>query len=134
MAKIDSYNLESPINNADTLIGTNGVAGTDFGKTKEFQLIDIKNYINSYKVWFVQTMIVDGVIEEVLKTFENTIGNLVYSPGASGSTKLTLAGAFTDINKIVVFSNGVPGTPILTHTVDYINVPTTNFIEVRVYN
>lgn len=133
MAKIDSYTNDSVMNDADTLIGTDGAVGVDFGKTKEFRLGSIKTYCRSYAVWFVKTILEDGVVADIANAYENTIGNIVYSAGPSGTTKLTLAGAFPNIEKVVVFSNGVAGSPVFTHTTDFINVPTSNFIEVRVY-
>lgn len=133
MARIQVYPLDGDLDGADMLVGTDGTPGVDLNKTKNFTLSDLKNYINSYEIYFIKSMVVDGVIEEVLNTYENTIGDIVVSAGPSGSTTLTLNGAFTNINKIVIFCNGEPTSPILTHDDNHINVPTTAFIELRIY-
>jgi len=53
--KIQNYLLDTELNDADTLIGTDGSIGNDLNKTKNFTLGDLRNYVRSgelkYKVF-----------------------------------------------------------------------------------
>ena len=55
MARIQTYNNDVDIDDADRLVGTDGTIGADLNKTKNFTLGDIKNYVRSgganYKVY-----------------------------------------------------------------------------------
>ena len=42
MARIKTYGLDSDINAADKIVGTDGTPGNDFGKTKNFSCIYIR--------------------------------------------------------------------------------------------
>jgi hypothetical protein len=70
-----------------------------------------------------------------LQDYENTIGPMSLTNGPSGTVKATLAGAFPT-NKVIIFTQGVPSSPVFSSTVNDINFngSTNNFIEIRVYN
>lgn len=54
MARITSYSADSEIIDADKIVGTDGNVGSQYGKTKNFTLGDIKQYVKepySYKVF-----------------------------------------------------------------------------------
>lgn len=45
MARIKTYGLDSDINAADKIVGTDGTPGNDFGKTKNFSIQSLQNFI-----------------------------------------------------------------------------------------
>ena len=45
MARIKTYGLDSDINAADKVVGTDGTPGNDFGKTKNFTIESLQNFI-----------------------------------------------------------------------------------------
>ena len=45
MARIKTYGLDSDINAADKVVGTDGTPGGDFGKTKNFSVEALKDFI-----------------------------------------------------------------------------------------
>ena len=47
MARIITYATDSVIHDADKVIGTDGVEGANFGKTKNYPVSDLKTYINA---------------------------------------------------------------------------------------
>lgn len=60
MARIKTYTLDSEINPADKVIGTDGAVGVNFGKTKNYSISDLASYFSSgegaagasaYQIW-----------------------------------------------------------------------------------
>lgn len=52
--KIQNYTIDAQLNDSDMIIGTDGAIGTDFKRTKNFTLGDLKNYMSgasNYKVY-----------------------------------------------------------------------------------
>lgn len=47
MARIKTYGLDSSINAADKVVGTDGTPGDDFGKTKNFSIGSLQTYFGS---------------------------------------------------------------------------------------
>ena len=47
MARITTYGLDSDINAADKVVGTDGTPGDDFGKTKNFSISSLQTYFGS---------------------------------------------------------------------------------------
>ena len=47
MARIKTYGLDSDINAADKVVGTDGTPGNDFGKTKNFSVSSLRSFIGS---------------------------------------------------------------------------------------
>lgn len=45
MARIKTYGIDSDINAADKVVGTDGTPGNDFGKTKNFTIESLQNFI-----------------------------------------------------------------------------------------
>lgn len=47
MARIETYGLDSVINDADKVIGSDGVAGPNYGITKNYTVGELKDHINA---------------------------------------------------------------------------------------
>ncbi len=47
MTKIKNYELDSTINDDDKVIGTDGLPGVDFGRTKNYSIASLVNYIDN---------------------------------------------------------------------------------------
>ena len=47
MTKIKNYELDSTINDDDKVIGTDGLPGADFGRTKNYSIASLVNYIDN---------------------------------------------------------------------------------------
>ena len=47
MARIKTYGLDSDINAADKVVGTDGTPGSDFGKTKNFSVSSLRSFIGA---------------------------------------------------------------------------------------
>jgi len=47
MARIETYDLDSVINDADKVIGSDGVAGPNYGVTKNYTVGELKDHISS---------------------------------------------------------------------------------------
>ena len=47
MTKIKNYELDSTINDEDKVIGTDGLPGADFGKTKNYSIASLVAYIDT---------------------------------------------------------------------------------------
>lgn len=104
------------------------------GMTFPDDSIQTTAYAPPYKVYMFKLDRSTGV-PITLQNYENTIGSMVLSNGPSGTVKATLAGAFTT-DKVIIFTQGEPGSPLFSSTVNDINFngATNNFIEIRVYN
>ena len=138
MAIAPSYPMGTP-KLTDTVIGVQYEEMKD-PAVKNFSINDIAALVPAqpaqlpYKVYMFKLDRSTGV-PITLQDYENTIGLIVLSNGPSGTVKATLAGAFTT-DKVIIFTQGVPSSPIFSSTVNDINFSgaTSNFIEIRVYN
>ena len=107
MARIITYATDSIIHDADKVIGTDGVEGANFGKTKNYTISDLKSHINTginLLGWARYDALTDGVVV----TLPNNAGNIVSSPSApvfynSSTQKLQATGVNNVYMLTVVF-------------------------------
>ena len=117
MARIITYATDSVIHDADKVIGTDGVEGANFGKTKNYPVSDLKTYINAGinllgwaryddTVYTVSNKL--ALTDGVVVTLPNNAGNIVSSPSAptfynSSTQKLQATGVNNVYMLTVVF-------------------------------
>lgn len=98
MTKIKNYELDSTINDEDKVIGTDGLPGADFGKTKNYSIASLVAYIDT------QLDPVDG--SGTLNTIPiwtpdgDTLGDSIMTYD-TGNTAITVAG------KLIVTGTGI---------------------------
>ena len=88
MARIKTYNLDSEINPADKVVGTDGQVGVNLGKTKNYSISSLASYFSSgegaagasaYQVWLDNGN--TGTIQDFLDSLVGAAG----SQGADGA-------------------------------------------------
>jgi len=65
MARIKTYGLDSDINAADKVIGTDGTPGDDFGKTKNFSISSLQTYFGSSAVFTKKIILENSQIADL---------------------------------------------------------------------
>ena len=118
MARIITYAADTQIHDADKVIGSDGVEGVNYGKTKNYPVSDLKSYINAGvnllgwaryddTVYTVSNKL--ALTDGVVVTLPNNGGNVISSPSApvfynSGTQKLQATGVNNCYMLTVVFT------------------------------
>ncbi len=117
MARIVTYATDPTIHDEDKVIGTDGVEGSNNGKTKNYTIANLKEYFNAGQqllgwaryddtVYTVSNKL--ALTDGVVVTLPNNGGNVVSSPSApvfynSGTQKLQATGVNNAYMLTVVF-------------------------------
>ena len=100
MAVINSYSLDTTVDSADKLIGSDGTTGVDAGKTKNFSIGSLASWIGQYGlngIVSLGSLITTGYVKVTINTINAQDG---------GSTSITASNHFNFIN----FSGAANGT------------------------
>ena len=122
MARIITYATDTQIHDADKVIGTDGVEGVNFGKTKNYPVSDLKTYFNAglnllgwarYDETLYTVSNKLALTDGVVVTLPNNAGNIVSSPSAPtfynpGTQKLQATGVNNVYMLTIVFKASAP--------------------------
>ena len=111
MARIQIYPLDTDLDGADKLVGTDGTVGADLNKTKNFTLSDLKHFVRPCKV-YTTLLSQSGTTPPTATVLDNTIGTITFTYEGAGAYLATSAGLFT-ADKTVTFCtvSTDPGNP-----------------------
>lgn len=132
MARIQIYPLDTDLNGADKLVGTDGTVGADLNKTKNFTLSDLKHFVRPCKV-YTALLSQSGTTPPTATVLDNTIGTITFTYDGVGNYSATSSGLFT-ANKTVVFCtvSTDPGNPTyMTARIGSANTITINVFDIN---
>ena len=112
MARIQIYPLDTDLDGADKLVGTDGTVGADLNKTKNFTLSDLKHFVRPCKVYTALLSQPGDTSAPTAIELDNTIGTITFTYEDIGAYSATSAGLFT-ADKTVTFCtvSTDPGNP-----------------------
>jgi len=116
MARIKEYGLDSDINAADKVVGTDGTPGDDFGKTKNFSIGSLKDFIAGSQLVTTKVTVTSaqllslnggGSIELIAAPGENKV---IIPMSICGFLDFNTTAYVSSSDSVIKFRSGTTGT------------------------